>query len=1184
MPSRQIRVTEREVADWVCAEINIILSQGGYPFKEATAEPSIAGEKRRFPDVVIWFDRQVGNAFSFIELKPPGKIEDRGRLPKVAEKLPVQYILTWNFCLGELMLYEKGGLITKKSYPTYTLSNLEDWLRDDKKAVLRANLKAFLADFRELHERGKVFSFEPDKTFFVSVLQDANEKLYKHFAAYLPKVLQRKGKRERILAYLAEQGIPDLPLREVYELLGRQWAHGLLARVIFYMTLRRHFPELREISKLKKGELPSEIIPIAFKSAKDIDWQAAFENDDPIEEIGIPESCNPDLKILLAHLDEYDFGKLKEDVIGEIYENLIPESERGRLGQYFTREDLVDLILGFVVSDVDGHYCDPTCGSGTFLNRIYSRIKFLSGRKKKHQDLLPLIWGVDIAKFPASLATIGLFRQEPGNFDNFPRVVKEDFFKVRASQEFEFPPLQAPKGDFKKIKEKIPVFWGMAGNFPFVRQEQIEKKSKGYKRELVRSLAYDWLREYAYLFKDSIISSSEFTEVKQYGEKELEAYVDRLLLDKKFDLKLSGQADIYAYLFMHAAKFLKPGARMGFISSNSYLDVSYGRILKTFFLDHFKIIAVVGSWVEPWFHFASVNTIFTILEKCDNAQERAVNKIKFVKLKKKLEDLIPFRDLVLQEPERWNHIDRLVSKIEFESGWTRKQRRKISHQIECVENDDYIIRTIAQEYIEKELQERGELAKWGKYIRAPDIYFDILDRCKQRLIPLRKICDIRRGYTTGINRFFYLKPTGKKAKRKGCRNVVNSLGWVCDIEREFLKPVIKSPKQTRGILVDDKKLTDLVFLCSLEKSNLKKSSKTGALKYIEWGENQQTEEGIPWPLAPTVRDRKPGWYSLPGATPVNLLWTKSYDDTFLQRYCRKAVIADQRLYEIDILEKKDTNLIAGILNSTLFSLFIELGGRVNLGDGALDTTVEESKNHILIPDPKLIRNTYKKKIQSAFDRLAIREIKPIREELKKSDRRELDKIILESLGIYSEENIKAIYEAIKMLVNERLSLAKMRKKVAKAKIDISYQQIKEHVEKEIVPDGLESFPDAFIGRIARSDLLEIPTTGRPLHVGKEFFGKYDIMDKDGAKIYEAEGLDTADYIICCYRENELIIRVPKSDRHVTKAVKSYEKYIRDLHQKLLSRAMSVTHDHKAAERVALEILRENGYSGFFDLS
>ena len=1172
------------MADWICGEINIILSQGGFPFKEATVEPSVAGEKRRFPDIVIWFDREIGNAFAFIELKAPGKIEDRSRLPKVAEKLQAEYVLTWNFSVGELMIHEQGGLNTVKTYPTYTLSTLEDWLRGDKKVIIRKHLKDFLSDFKELREKGKVYSLAPDKYFFVSLLQNSNDRLYKHFAAHIPKVIQSKSKREKINAYLAEQGIPDMPLPEIYELLARQWAHGLLTRIIFYLTLKRHFPELHDIAKLNDDELPSDMIPRAFKSAKNIDWQAVFEDDDPIEQIGIPESCNSDLRILLKHLDEYNFAKLGEDVIGEVYENLIPDPERWRLGQYFTREDLVDLILGFVVNDVNGHYCDPTCGSGTFLNRIYSRTKWLSAYKKQHQVLLSQIWGIDIAKFPASLATIGLFRHDAANFNNFPRVHKDDFFNIRPGQVLEFPPPQVPKGEFKKIKEKIPEFNGLAGNFPFIRQEQIEKRSRGYKRELTRSLAFDWLREYPSLFKRSKIKSFDSLNGETDKEKTFERLVNGLIDDKNFDLKLSGQADIYAYLFMHAAKFLKPGGRMGFISSNSYLDVSYGHILKRFFLDHFKIVAVVASWAEPWFDFASVNTVFTILEKCDNPKERASHQVKFVKLKKKLEELIPYRDLTLQESERWNHIDRLIQRIEYEAGWQKNQRKKLNKEIEGFEDDNFRIRSVEQSIIEKELDKQREFAKWGKYLRAPDIYFEILNECKDKLIPLGKICEIRRGYTTGINDFFYLKPTGSKAKRKGCVNVVNGIGQVAEIESKFLKPVIKSPKEAEGILIEPKKLKNLLFLCNMSKRQLKKASYTGALRYIEYGEEQRTEDGTLWKDAPTVRNRKPGWYSLPGAKPVNLLWTKTYNDTFLQRYSAEPIVADQRLYEIKIPDDEDGNFIAALLNSTVFSLFIELGGRVNLGDGALDTTVEESKEYILMPDPKKINNVYRKELKTAFNVLIARDIKSVYGESKMADRHDLDKNVMESIGIFTKDRLDEIYEAMTILVNERLSLPKMRKKVAKAKVDLSYQQVKEHVEKEIVADGLERFPDAFVGRIPKTEWLEISTSGKPLVMSKEFFGKYDIIDEEGQKIFEAEGIDTANFIVCAYRENEYIIRIPKSSRHITKAIKSYERYIKDLHEKLIARATSVTHDHRTAERIAMDILKENGYSGNFDLS
>ena len=76
-----VKTTERELAGWISEQINRILEKGGYPFKESSVEPSLPGRTSRFPDIVIWISRQASDAFAFIELKPPGKLENPDRLP-----------------------------------------------------------------------------------------------------------------------------------------------------------------------------------------------------------------------------------------------------------------------------------------------------------------------------------------------------------------------------------------------------------------------------------------------------------------------------------------------------------------------------------------------------------------------------------------------------------------------------------------------------------------------------------------------------------------------------------------------------------------------------------------------------------------------------------------------------------------------------------------------------------------------------------------------------------------------------------------------------------------------------------------------------------------------------------------------------------------------------------------------
>ena len=71
--------------------------------------------------------------------------------------------------------------------------------------------------------------------------------------------------------------------------------------------------------------------------------------------------------------------------------------------------------------------------------------------------------------------------------------------------------------------------------------------------------------------------------------------------------------------------------------------------------------------------------------------------------------------------------------------------------------------------------------KWGgKYLRAPDIFFTILEKGKDKLVKLGDIAEVRCGIKTGVNEFFYLDDDQIRE-------------W--KIEPEFLKPVIKSPRR-----------------------------------------------------------------------------------------------------------------------------------------------------------------------------------------------------------------------------------------------------------------------------------------------------------------------------------------------------------------------------------------------------
>ncbi|MGC9049269.1 MAG: Eco57I restriction-modification methylase domain-containing protein, partial [Patescibacteria group bacterium] len=99
-------------------------------------------------------------------------------------------------------------------------------------------------------------------------------------------------------------------------------------------------------------------------------------------------------------------------------------------------------------------------------------------------------------------------------------------------------------------------------------------------------------------------------------------------------------SDFHVYFWYYILPFLKEGSRVGFLTSDTWLNVEYGDSLKKFINKYFKIIAIIDSSVERWFEDALVNTVITILERTSNEEERKNNKIKFVRINKKISDLI----------------------------------------------------------------------------------------------------------------------------------------------------------------------------------------------------------------------------------------------------------------------------------------------------------------------------------------------------------------------------------------------------------------------------------------------------------------------------------------------------------------------------------------------------------------
>jgi len=342
----------------------------------------------------------------------------------------------------------------------------------------------------------------------------------------------------------------------------------------------------------------------------------------------------------------------------------------------------------------------------------------------------------------------------------------------------------------------------------------------------------------------------------------------------------------------------------------------------------------------------------------------------------------------------------------------------------------------------------------GRYYLAQDSDLQPL------LVRLGDIAEVRRGFTTGANEFFYLEPvdtrvadllrsTDSPVRATGSLDrtvqatvrVKNGAGWQGEIEASWLRPVIKSPRELKTLRVRPEDLRYLVLMPPDEiRDRLPLLAASGELRkryphawaYIQWGEKQGYQKN------PTCAARKFWWLLDSRYSPIKMPMF------YRTRIFVAGTVAfcDAQLY--DVVPKQNGSfsdeVLLALLNSTTTVLQAEMGGRhYGGGGGPLKFQVYEAKS-CLLPNPAALTTAQRERLLEAFEKLAEREVKSIFEELGLPkpnkdysnirvedvslervlpDRRALDAVVFEVLGLSEQEQL-AVYRAVVELVKSRL--------------------------------------------------------------------------------------------------------------------------------------------------------------------
>jgi len=259
----------------------------------------------------------------------------------------------------------------------------------------------------------------------------------------------------------------------------------------------------------------------------------------------------------------------------------------------------------------------------------------------------------------------------------------------------------------------------------------------------------------------------------------------------------------------------------------------------------------------------------------------------------------------------------------------------------------------------------------------------------------------------------------KEIKEAGLRVVKTKNGDYWLIEEEYLKPVIKSPRELKTIVVREEDLKYKVLMCHKSRTELKRED-AFVLDYIKWGEKMGFNK------RPTCRSRK-RWWELPER--LSFIISKRFiDEKFTFFINVRNFFVGDTFFIIEARKKQEK--LALYLNTSLNFFLLECFGRKNMGQGVLLIYGPEIKPSLILTKFEY-KNSFllNKKINSIFTELGFDPSKPIREQEPNPlpDRKALDDIVFDALGLTEEER-KEVYWSVAELVKSRLDKARSFKK------------------------------------------------------------------------------------------------------------------------------------------------------------
>lgn len=523
---------------------------------------------------------------------------------------------------NDFYLFNYNGEIELNDVP-YNYANLRPINLSDPE--LDGFVPQLLAGIGHLYQRGTLPEQEK-KEQVVGLLRTFHSTIW---PAYKELAQQKYKTNEKFInlfdKWVRENDFTGLSTDEQLETAAKQYAYLLTNKILFYEVVREQTPEpieptdgnkLQSLVGESSIDFLGEHIRRRFEEIiEKIDYKPIFRNSDLFEQFPNNKKTLQNIQSLAENIEQREISGIDEDLLGDVFEELIPESERKKLGQYYTPPTIAEAVSKWVLDAPAEHdlpdILDPASGSGTFPVEVYTELEN-DYPAASHQEILDSITAIDINKFPLHLTALNLASQNIEEEIDTLHAYHASFFDIEPDGTM----LTSARLDNQNTGE-VGYFDGVVGNPPYIRNRDIPDKD-AFRAHLSR-----------------------------FGPENASPYLDG-------SKKLSKRSDAYVYFVTHATQFLRDGGRLGYVIPPKWMSVQYGLDFQQFLFDHYRIHAVV-AFAERAFEDAFVDTCLLLVERCENEEIRRETTTHFIRVQDEMEpvdlyDTVTYGMTLEQEP------------------------------------------------------------------------------------------------------------------------------------------------------------------------------------------------------------------------------------------------------------------------------------------------------------------------------------------------------------------------------------------------------------------------------------------------------------------------------------------------------------------------------------------------------